>query len=123
MSTIPKHVTTDNTPIRGYCCLVAKPHAIELHDLSEEDAQAFIRDIRRVSQALLDVTDAVKLNYDIHGNTIPHLHMHFFPRYVGDAFEDSPIDPTAKVPNPYTPGEFREFVRELRKELQTRTTG
>jgi len=33
-----------------------------------------------------------KLNYEIHGNTIPHLHMHLFPRFDGDPFEGRPID-------------------------------
>jgi hypothetical protein len=36
-------------------------------------------DMRRVSRALKDVTGAVKTNLDIHGNTLPHLHAHFFP--------------------------------------------
>ncbi len=34
-----------------------------------------------VSKALAAVTGAVKLIYEIHGNSLPHLHMHFFPRY------------------------------------------
>jgi SAM-dependent methyltransferase len=33
-----------------------------------------------------------KLNYEIHGNTIPHLHLHLFPRRPGDRFEGIPID-------------------------------
>ena len=33
---------------------------------------------------------SVKMNYEVHGNTIPHLHMHFFPRYPGDPFEGAP---------------------------------
>lgn len=47
-------------------------------------------DMHRVSNALKSVTGAVKLNMEIHGNTIPHLHVHFFPR--GERFEDRPID-------------------------------
>jgi hypothetical protein len=31
-----------------------------------------------VSKALAAATGAVKLNYEIHGNSLPHLHMHFF---------------------------------------------
>ena len=38
---------------------------------------------RGVSQA----TQPVKVNYEIHGNTIPHLHVHVFPRFRGDPFE------------------------------------
>jgi hypothetical protein len=36
-----------------------------------------MRDARRVSSALAAATGAVKLNYEIHGNSLPHLHMHF----------------------------------------------
>ena len=27
-----------------------------------------------------------KMNYEIHGNTIPHLHVHLLPRGPGDGF-------------------------------------
>ena len=103
---------------RGDVCLVSKTHVVELHELDETASLAFMRDIRRVSSALCEITGAVKLNYEIHGNTLPHLHMHFFPRYRGDAFEGKPIDPRAVVHSPYKPGEF-SFLRE--KLLQALT--
>ena len=93
-------------PIPGYVCLVSQTHAVELHDLPEAAACAFMRDARRVSRAVAAVTGAVKMNYEIHGNTIPHLHMHFFPRYRGDQFEGQPINPRSVVQPVYAPGEF-----------------
>src|SRR5438552_3743849 len=42
----------DNDPIRGYACLVFDRHAIELHDLSDNEGDAFMRDIRKVSAAI-----------------------------------------------------------------------
>jgi diadenosine tetraphosphate (Ap4A) HIT family hydrolase len=96
-------------PIQGYVCLVSQIHAIELHDLADATATAFMRDARRVSKALAAATGAVKLNYEIHGNSLPHLHMHFFPRYRGDQFEGQPINPRL-VKNPvYSPGEFQRI--------------
>src|ERR1700761_8358743 len=80
-------------PVRGYVCLVSRRHVVELHDLTEDEAAAFMRDARRVSRAVAAATGAVKLNYEIHGNTLPHLHMHFFPRHRGDPFEGQPINP------------------------------
>jgi diadenosine tetraphosphate (Ap4A) HIT family hydrolase len=94
-------------PVRGYACLVSHLHAVELHDLPEPTACAFMRDARRVSQALKGVTGAVKLNYEIHGNSLPHLHMHVFPRYRGDRFEDEPINPREVTQPVYAPGEFQ----------------
>ena len=93
-------------PIRGYVCLVSQTHAVELHDLPEEAAAAFMRDARRVSRAVAFVTGAVKMNYEIHGNSLPHLHMHFFPRYRGDQFEGQPIDPRLVSQPVYAPGQF-----------------
>ena len=102
----------ERSPMRGYACLVFRRHAIELHDLSDAEGAAFMRDARRLSRAVSTATDAVKLNYEIHGNTIPHLHLHVFPRYVGDPFEGKPIDPRSVTTPVYAPGEF-ERVRSL----------
>ena len=64
-------------PVPGYVCLVSRTHAVELHELAEQVAVAFMRDAQKVSKALSAATGAVKLNYEIHGNSLPHLHMHF----------------------------------------------
>jgi diadenosine tetraphosphate (Ap4A) HIT family hydrolase len=96
-------------PVPGYVCLVSQSHAVELHDLPDAAASAFMRDARRVSRALTAATGAVKLNYEIHGNSLPHLHMHFFPRYRGDQFEGQPIDPRLVAQPVYAPGEFQRI--------------
>lgn len=96
-------------PVPGYACLVSQVHAVELHDLPELTFTAFMRDARRVSSALAAATGAVKLNYEIHGNSIPHLHMHYFPRYCGDQFEGQPIDPRLAKQPIYAPGEFQRI--------------
>ncbi len=100
-----------DAPMPGYVCLVARVHAVELHDLDEAQAQVFVRDVRRVSRALSAATGAFKLNYEIHGNTLPHLHMHFFPRHPGDAFEGRAIEPRGVAQPVYAPGAF-EALRE-----------
>jgi diadenosine tetraphosphate (Ap4A) HIT family hydrolase len=99
----------ESAPVSGYVCLVSRTHAIELHDLSLDVAAAFMRDAQRVSKALSAATGAVKLNYEIHGNSLPHLHMHFFPRYRGDQFEGKPINPKIVSRPVYGQGEFRRI--------------
>jgi len=103
--------------MRGYCCLVLKRHAVELYDLNADEASALMDDIQRVAQALQMITGAVKLNYEIHGNTIPHLHVHLFPRYKGDPFENRPIDPRLIQESPYKEGEFEGFLHLLQARL------
>jgi diadenosine tetraphosphate (Ap4A) HIT family hydrolase len=102
-----------DSPVAGYACLVFKRHAVELHELTILEGAAYMRDIQKLSAAVARVTHAVKINYEIHGNSIPHLHMHFFPRYRGDAFENRPIDPKSVVRPVYGPGQLEEFRGQL----------
>jgi diadenosine tetraphosphate (Ap4A) HIT family hydrolase len=107
-----------DAPIRGYCCLVLKRHAVELHELRDEEAISLMRDIRRVGRALEEIIKPVKLNYEIHGNTIPHLHAHLYPRYRGDPFEGRSIEPSLITTSPYKGAEFEDFVAELQRRLR-----
>ena len=106
-----------SAPLRGYACLVFRRHAVELHDLSDSEGIAFIGDIRRLSGAIKGVTGAAKMNYEVHGNTIEHLHMHFYPRYPDDAFQGGPINPKAVTAPVYAAGEIEDFQARLRRAL------
>ena len=107
----------EDAPMKGYCVLLLKRHAVELYELAPKEANAFMRDMQRASKAVHELTAAVKLNYEIHGNTIPHLHLHIFPRYVGDAFENQPINPRIVKTPVYAAGEFVEFAERLRSSV------
>jgi diadenosine tetraphosphate (Ap4A) HIT family hydrolase len=111
----------EDAPVVGYVCLVSQTHVVELHDLSDANALAFMLDARKVSRVLASVTGAVKLNYEIHGNTIPHLHWHFFPRYRGDQFEGQPINPKLVVQPVYAPGEFGRLRDAIVSALRSNT--
>jgi diadenosine tetraphosphate (Ap4A) HIT family hydrolase len=78
-------------PCRGYVCVIVRRHVVEPFELRPDEAAAFFGEVWRVADAIRDLFRPVKLNYEIHGNTIPHLHVHVFPRYMGDAFEGGPI--------------------------------
>lgn len=108
----------EDAPVVGYVCIVSRIHVVELHDLPDMLAAAFMRDAQKVSMAVAKVTGAVKMNYEIHGNSLPHLHMHFFPRYRGDQFEGQPINPRLVVQPVYAPGEFERMRSALTSALK-----
>lgn len=70
----------------GYVCVVSRTHAVEPFQLPDVERAAFWDDAMRVARAVMAVTDAVKMNYAIYGNTIPHVHMHLFPRHRDDPY-------------------------------------
>ena len=69
---------------RGYCILVLKRHAVEIDDLSPEERSALMEDIARVGRAIRKICKPAKLNYEILGNVVPHIHVHIIPRYTTD---------------------------------------
>lgn len=108
---------SERAPMVGYACLVSRVHAVELHHLTATQSVAFIQDACLVSSALSAITGAVKLNYEIHGNTLPHLHMHFFPRFAGDPFEGRAIEPFRIKQPVYSPGQFAVLRSRLVQAL------
>ena len=102
--------------LRGACHLVTKKHAIELFDLSEAELAGLMQEVAQCARALKVVTGAIKINYEIHGNTVPHLHVHLYPRYLDDPFPGRAIDYTQRR-NQYADGEFEAFVSGMRVEL------
>jgi len=105
--------------LKGTCCMGLRSHAVEIYDIPDSELLEFMKEVKLVSKALKEVTNAKKINYEIHGNTIPHLHMHLFPRYVDDPFPDGPIDYQRVEPPVYEGDEFEEFVQELRKKVES----
>lgn len=78
-----------------YVCVVAKRHVEEPFTLSDAEGAIFWRETMAVAKALHARVRPRKMNYEIHGNTIRHLHVHLFPRYDDDPFEGRPIDARA----------------------------
>lgn len=102
----------------GKCHVMSKQHNELFYDLPEAAMAGFMRDVQKAAQALHRVTGAVKINYEMHGNTGAHLHMHLFPRYLDDDFPSAPIDYRITEPSPYEDeAEFEWFVERMRAEL------
>ena len=68
----------------GYCILVARGHATELHHLPAEERNGYVGELCRLAAALEAEFRPRKLNYEILGNQVAHLHWHLFPRYESD---------------------------------------
>src|SRR4051812_5902139 len=75
----------------GYACVVARRHVAEPFQLPDDEMVAFWRESMAVARALSSLFEPRKMNYEIHGNSMPHLHLHLYPRFTGDPFEGRPI--------------------------------
>ncbi len=104
-------------PLRGYVSVVARQHANEPFELTETEQQQFWADSMLVAAAVASVVSPIKMNYEIHGNTLPHLHLHLFPRHPDDPFVGGPVDPRkASIKR------TREELLELATAINARST-
>jgi diadenosine tetraphosphate (Ap4A) HIT family hydrolase len=101
-----------DAPLPGYVCVVAKRHVDEPYQLPREEMLAFWDESMLVARRLAVHVAASKMNYEIHGNTMRHLHLHLYPRFEGDPFEGRPIDGQQRLFR-RTPGELEKLGQAL----------
>lgn len=106
----------EHAPLPAYVCVVSKTHVVEPFDLPQQHQAAFWLDVCAVARAVRDVVGSSKINYEIHGNTVPHLHLHVFPRYPDDPFTGVPIDGTSQAFR-RSPAELRELAVAIQTAL------
>ena len=102
----------------GYCVLIYREHATELHQVSPEKQAAFMRDLLKAGAAIARVFDPIKMNYQLLGNAIPHLHWHIIPRYYGDPAPGRPLDWGGRIRR-IKPDEYHRFITDLRQALES----
>ena len=66
----------------GYSLLLPDPVVADPNHMNEVTRKTFFYEMSLVGDALLSVTDAVRINYEMLGNLEPALHAHIFPRYL-----------------------------------------
>ncbi|HSL45228.1 MAG TPA: hypothetical protein VK897_17475 [Anaerolineales bacterium] len=74
-------VLGDTQILPGYSILLSDPVVADLNALSLEQRATFLGDMSIVGDALLEVTGAALINYEILGNADRALHAHIIPRY------------------------------------------
>lgn len=67
----------------GRCNVVYRDHAVEFHELNNEQRDAFMRDVAKVGKAIAAAFNPTKINYGAYADTISHLHIHVVPKYEG----------------------------------------
>ncbi|WP_243345499.1 HIT family protein [Parabacteroides sp. FAFU027] len=67
----------------GRCNVVYKDHGVELYELSDEERNAFMRDVVKTAKAIASAYNPAKINYGAFSDKLSHLHMHIVPKYEG----------------------------------------
>jgi diadenosine tetraphosphate (Ap4A) HIT family hydrolase len=101
----------------GYCLLLPDPVVPHLNALTGEARAVFLDSMIRVGDAVLAVTGAARINYEMLGNLEPALHAHILPRSLDEpeAVRTKPIwlDDWDAAPrfDPDVHGQLRDSLR------------
>jgi diadenosine tetraphosphate (Ap4A) HIT family hydrolase len=103
---------------RGYTIVIWRGrHVAEPTELSPEEATAYWLELVEVGRALERHLKPVKMNYDLLGNSLPHLHTHVVPRYSDDPKPGWPFPFPEEEQPPLDEELFRRDVEALRRWL------
>jgi len=102
----------------GHTQVVLREHQEDLTALPEEMVHTFVDDMLAVARVLQKVLKPDKLNYELFGNWVPHLHWHILPRFKTDSdFGNPPGEPLRN--QPYTQRPLRKKqLQEIKDELK-----
>jgi len=100
---------------RGYSVVVWRGrHVAEPTELSPEEASQYWLEVLDAGRRIERAFEPVKLNYDLLGNSLPHLHTHVVPRYADDPKPGWPFPFPEDEPEPIDDDELRRDVQALR---------
>jgi diadenosine tetraphosphate (Ap4A) HIT family hydrolase len=103
---------------RGYSVVTWRGrHVAEPTELTNGEAAAWWRGLVAVGRALEQHFEPVKLNYELFGNSVPHLHAHVLPRYADDPRPGWPFPWPDEDPPPFPDEDLRRDAAALRALL------
>jgi hydroxymethylbilane synthase len=76
---------------QGYCILISRRHATELNQLLDKERYGYLDEMCQLAEAIQSCFKPDKLNYELLGNQVPHLHWHLFPRTHRDPDALKPV--------------------------------
>jgi diadenosine tetraphosphate (Ap4A) HIT family hydrolase len=99
----------------GWTLLVLKRHATELFHLSRDERSGLIEEVSALAAVLAKEWGAMKINYELLGNQLPHIHWHLIPRLPQDP---APLEPVWRIthePIQLAPDRLDTMIERLRK--------
>ena len=104
--------------IPGYCLVIWNGrHVAELGELTGEELAGYWREVVAVGGAIEAAFRPLKLNYQILGNAVPHLHTHVLPRYRSDPAPGGPLPWSEALGEPLADAELRRQAALIAEAL------
>ena len=101
----------------GWTVLVLKRHATELWHLERDERAELMEELTAVARALGDEFAPMKVNYELLGNQVGHIHWHVVPRLRTDPVPKSAVWVHEHAPTVLSDSERVDRIARLRRRL------
>ena len=102
----------------GYALVFTREHVTELFHLSPRGRAEVIEEVNRVAQALASAYRPTKMNYELLGNMVPHMHWHLVPRFEKDPLWPRPIWSEPHQEKTLPAEGYRQAIRTIQDALE-----
>lgn len=104
----------------GYCLLFSKQHVTELFDLDLKTRQGMMEEVTSTAAALARLFKPDKINYELLGNMVPHIHWHLVPRFSTEPHWPRPIWAEPHAETCLSKEGYRQRCEQIRQALENR---
>jgi len=103
-----------NPQAMGHTMVISKTHASSLLELDDDKLKSLIIAVKEMAKKIKDKLNPDGFSYGINqgkisGQSVPHLHIHIFPRYENDG--GSSVHSIVKNPGPRSVEEIYEVLK------------
>jgi len=102
----------------GYTLLFTRQHVTELFHLDRAVRSGLMEEVSRAAEALFTLFQPDKINYELLGNMVPHIHWHLVPRHAGEPLWPRPIWSEPHNELLLSPDGYRERIGLIRQALR-----
>ncbi len=101
----------------GWTVLVLRRHCTELYQMTRQERTTLIEEVSRVGEAMTKIFDVKKINTELLGNQVPHIHWHVIPRLSADPDPLKPVWCVAHEPVHLTATLLTQRILQFRSAL------
>jgi diadenosine tetraphosphate (Ap4A) HIT family hydrolase len=107
----------DDQFFSGWTVLIFQRHVTELFHLARAERILLIEEVTLVAKVIALTYEARKINYELLGNQVPHIHWHLIPRLATDPAPLQPVWRVRHEPLPRSGPELQAEVKRLRQAI------
>jgi len=101
----------------GYTLLFTRQHVTELFHLDRTVRTGLMEEVSCLAEALFGVFKPDKINYELLGNMVPHIHWHVVPRSASEPLWPRPIWSEPHNERHLSPDEYQKRIALIRQAL------